>query len=452
MIPSLFLLSAGVFATPVFISDVKAVREAGHLRVEVSGDGGIDPEGARTKIDDGLLLIYLGGTRVKADNRAWDLEEGSGQIRAHRHKSETELVVPLAGNGCNGPVELTGSTTGITALVGCEGTVTYGKGTTNAKATNNARETTSEIASKLPAKSGLSEDKLKKLVELPSAAARATAPRAEASDVEGMAPSKARAPTAGPMLVAIAPASPLATSAPVLAPPRALPVAPLVVAASTGAPTVARAVVAGTGSPGVAATVLPGAGPIPAGGSPAGGLRAIAVPALLLSALAVAAYLFARRRRTFVERRIEILETASLGPKRSLIVARIGGETLILGSSEAGITLLKGTPGPVNDAPVTGSDGAAAIAAAVARQAADSAREIAQPIEEALADIPEPDSAVPMLGRGGFRSIEGGMASLFGRRGAAADPEVVFDDLLEDSVEDQELRRKLAAGMSARVR
>ena len=69
MISSLILLSASLFATPVFISDVKASREAGHLRAEVSGDGGIDPEAARTLIDDGRLVIYLGGTRVRADNR-----------------------------------------------------------------------------------------------------------------------------------------------------------------------------------------------------------------------------------------------------------------------------------------------------------------------------------------------------------------------------------------------
>ena len=41
MISSLVLLSASVLSTPVFISDVKASREAGHLRVDVRGDGGL---------------------------------------------------------------------------------------------------------------------------------------------------------------------------------------------------------------------------------------------------------------------------------------------------------------------------------------------------------------------------------------------------------------------------
>ena len=62
-----------------------------------------------------------------------------------------------------------------------------------------------------------------------------------------------------------------------------------------------------------------------------------------------------------------------------------------------------------------------------------------------------------------FRVIEGGLASLFGggRNGSGAAMAATapgraaparFDDILEDSLEDQELRRKLAAGLSARVR
>src|SRR3954468_16185226 len=121
MIPSLLLLSASVVASPVILSEVKATREAGHLRVEVRADGGIDPEAARTRIDQGSLYLFLGGTHVKADNRAWKLDEGTGEIRAHRHHTETELDIPLQGNGCSGPVELQGTSTGLTALVGCEG-------------------------------------------------------------------------------------------------------------------------------------------------------------------------------------------------------------------------------------------------------------------------------------------------------------------------------------------
>src|SRR5262249_24065065 len=55
----------------------------------------------------------------------------------------------------------------------------------------------------------------------------------------------------------------------------------------------------------------------------------------LLAALGVGAFLYARRRQARTGF-IKIVETASLGPKRSLVVAQVNGETLVLGSSEAG--------------------------------------------------------------------------------------------------------------------
>jgi flagellar biogenesis protein FliO len=62
------------------------------------------------------------------------------------------------------------------------------------------------------------------------------------------------------------------------------------------------------------------------------------MPMLFLGAIAaVAIYLGRRKRRQ--GGLIQILETAHLGPKRQLVIARVNGETLILGSSEAGITL-----------------------------------------------------------------------------------------------------------------
>lgn len=422
MISSLILLSASVVATPVFISEVKATREAGHLRVEVLGDGGIDPEGARTKIDDGILLIYLEGTRVRADNRSWELSEGAGEIRAHRHKKETELVVPLAGNGCAGPVELTGTKTGITALVGCEGTVTTVRG-----------NRLPVLGLKNKVKLVPSDNKLKALVEIPVAPDPGEAREARPAVAAPVAVKAVDAPT------------PRVASSSVVV-PKAAPVAPTLSAAASSA---ASAAASAAVSPIVPAATSAGMRDDAAVGS----LRAVALPASLLGVLALCAYLFARRRRAVMPRRIEILETASLGPKRSLIVARVGDETLILGSSEAGITLLRG------GSPHTDVSAAIGRVVAASDPASDDTMEISQPIEEALADIPEPDAPAPrMTHRGGFRAIEGGLAGLFSRRSndvggdAGMGQPDRFEDLLEDSVEDQELRRKLAAGMSARVR
>ena len=66
---------------------------------------------------------------------------------------------------------------------------------------------------------------------------------------------------------------------------------------------------------------------------------------LLLVAFAVAALVTAKRRKR-APRLVEILESSSLGPKRSLVVARMGHELLLLGSSEGGITLLSARPAP----------------------------------------------------------------------------------------------------------
>jgi flagellar biogenesis protein FliO len=440
MISSLVLLTASVFATPVVIADVKAAREDGHLRVEVSGDSSIDPDGARTKIDEGHLLIYLPGTRVRADNRSWDLQDGAGEIRAHRHKTETELVVPLSGNGCSGPVELTETKNGITALVGCDGAVASPKGSV-------LRDAPIAI-NKAAAKSKPKEITLKALVELPPDAPAA----AETSD-DTAAPAPVKAgPTEVPLVAAAKTPASNAPAHPVATKPATTNPAPLLPTATATTPATPSIETASSGS----------------------GLRSVAVPGVLLMLLAGAAYVFAKKRRTVVHRHIQILETASLGPKRSLIVARIGEETLILGTSEAGITLLKGSS-VAGTAAATATDMAtisAVVAAATMPVAVAAAAvpeiesldetenfEISQPLEEALADIPEPDAGRPGSGRGGygrvnFRAIEGGLAGLFNRRGAGDDrgePDR-FEDLLEDSVEDQELRQKLAAGMSARVR
>jgi flagellar protein FliO/FliZ len=595
MIPNVLLLSASLYATPVFISEVRATREAGHLRVEVSADGGIDPEVARTRIEEGRLILVLGGTHVRADNRAWELEEGVGEIRAHRHRNETELEVPMIGNGCSGPVELQGTATGLTALVGCDG------GGASLPARGGAERRPAQATRGTEAAATTEAAKLEKLIALPvggpaepfpasvkvaggSALAKATE-KMSGKIVEKTAGEKATAekvmpkatertperaePAVLPAKTAVAPAVKTVESGPSTAasagPPRAASAAPgpgTILTAVTPKPVAAY--LAPTGAPAGAARLeaatAQGATSVPlparaatddaeslekATTSAPTRLRAVTLPALLLAGLAVAAYLFARRRRVPKLRQIEILETASLGPKRSLVVARVGEETLVLGTSEAGITLLKTTggsgasdPAPAGTltsalalsnmlapalasparpsqpmAPATASPPAAAArpsssaspvtssslpasetgprslemappsaspvpaslsdslaSGPVSAAAAAHAAEMAQPLVEALADVPEPDrtpvrtrtaepdrAPEPVVSRAMFRSIEGGLASLFGRNTSDAEPvsrasSPRFDDILEDSFEDQELRRKLAAGMSTRVR
>jgi flagellar protein FliO/FliZ len=106
-------------------------------------------------------------------------------------------------------------------------------------------------------------------------------------------------------------------------------------------------------------------------------------PMPLLALLAVAALgavaAVLARRRVRTPRVLEIVETTSLGGRRALVVARLNGEILLLGSSEAGVALLASRPAP------------------------------------------------------------------------AGPPEPKFDDLLAESADDEQLRRKLARGRAARV-
>jgi len=69
------------------------------------------------------------------------------------------------------------------------------------------------------------------------------------------------------------------------------------------------------------------------------GAPSLLLPAAVLGLLAAAAWLV-RRRRGGVARRIRVIETTSLGPKRQLVLVALEDEMLLLGASEGGIQLL----------------------------------------------------------------------------------------------------------------
>jgi flagellar protein FliO/FliZ len=70
---------------------------------------------------------------------------------------------------------------------------------------------------------------------------------------------------------------------------------------------------------------------------------------LLLAGVAGAAFWLWKRRGSPLLRQIQILETASLGPKRSLILAEVNGVTMVIGASEAGLTLLSPAARPTGE-------------------------------------------------------------------------------------------------------
>ena len=127
----------------------------------------------------------------------------------------------------------------------------------------------------------------------------------------------------------------------------------------------------------------------------------LVAPGLAMAGLAALAFTL-KRRKQLSGGSIHIVEAASLGEKRSLVIADVLGERLVLGVSEAGVTVLLSRPAP-------------------------------QP-EPAPYVIP---AAEPK--RGLFESIK--------RRA----PAKAFDASLLESIEDQELRAKLQAGMKSVV-
>jgi flagellar biogenesis protein FliO len=218
----------------------------------------------------------------------------------------------------------------------------------------------------------------------------------------------------------------------------------------TAAPAAPAPAVAVTPALPAAAPALPAdkaAGPLPAR-APTGTVSSLPVMAMV-AMVGLAVFLMWRKRKQHKNGLIHILETASLGPKRSLIVAEINGERLILGASEAGITLLNQMRPGGYDAtafPMSERTLASAPVAAIARAAEAAA--LARP-------APAPAAAVSE-GEGGL------LAKLFRRRQDDRDDVDISDDgpstmahdfadLLNDSIEDEELRRRLQSGMTART-
>ena len=152
------------------------------------------------------------------------------------------------------------------------------------------------------------------------------------------------------------------------------------------------------------------------------------LPALALLGLAGFAF-YAQKKRPLRSRSIQILETAHIGPKRSLIVAKIGGETLLLGTSEAGITLLSNRP--IN------TDGIVSAELAVTDSDPNFTR-----TENAFFEKQQKSGNA-------FASL----LEKFKRPSITDETKTgqAFEDFLADSAEDDELRRKLSQGITGRI-
>ena len=453
MIGSLLFLPASLLAAQITITEVTAEREGDRVAINVTSDAMIDPEATSAKVGEGRLYLLVYDAHVHEANRAWknDVAEDAEEIRAHRHKQKVELAIPLGDVGCQGPVELEKSPGGLRALVACDGGP-------RPSATRSLRAAT---VSAEPAKPE------SRVTTLP-AASSPTAVKPEALGAALKAKlSLDPEPPAKPPAAKVAAPPPAATVLKLASAPSSSP-SPSPPAPSSAAARPAPDVLAAPSTPS-------------ASGTPANSGVFLGGGALL--ALAAAAFYFSRRRASNNHRHIQILETASLGPKRALVVARVGDATLILALSEAGITLLQSVP----DADASKSSGvgiagpelsfAQAVPASAEPAGVVPTREAAAPpkiiVEEARSSGPV--AVVPIAGTNNTWSIDAnglpavddeitgppldtrveaqdGLLSRLFKRGTPANDSPRFEDILEDSFEDQELRRKLALGLPGRVR
>jgi flagellar biogenesis protein FliO len=186
-----------------------------------------------------------------------------------------------------------------------------------------------------------------------------------------------------------------------------------------------------------------------------GSSPAMMMPAIVLIGLGVAAYYF-KKRQTKKSSLIEILETAQIGPKRQLVVARVNGETMVLGSSEAGITCLTG----MHRLPTMGSEGTMSSIFQVEPMQVAASQALPPPLPPRR-DQFVPFDPAPAQGSGNEFVDEGGILTRLFRARGQEKPQGQekfenielheFDNLLQESVADQDLRRKLSAGFRGKV-
>jgi flagellar protein FliO/FliZ len=171
------------------------------------------------------------------------------------------------------------------------------------------------------------------------------------------------------------------------------------------------------------------------------------IPIIGFAVCCAAAMVFAKKKQIATPKMLEIVETHAVGGRRQIIVARIAGETVILGSSEAGLTLLLARPGET----VAQLQATQNFAAAPAQKPAAKAEEKASSWlgKLRLAKAPEPElSFEDLLAQDAALRAQGK-----GQPIQMAEPALLRQPLdpLAESAEDTELRRKLAAGRSGRI-
>jgi flagellar protein FliO/FliZ len=396
----------------VLINDVKVETRAGALTVEIATTEAVATSDIRVATGGPRrLYVYLDGSAARRPS----FGEGAEAIVAHARLKYTKLEIPTP-ERCGEPIGVTRTADGVRVRATCR----------DASAGNNSGKGSVSAPASLSADRPLPEAPAAALTGTQKAQSQAALRAALALPREPIADEAA---AAGQVAATAEPAKAKENSAAKAEPKEQAPAA-VIAAPKADSPDAPTAAVVNQDSSGPSAK---GAGSEAKSG---GGALAPALGVLLLLGVGGVAVVFARRRGTR-ERLIRIVETASIGPRRSLVVACVGGRTMVLGVSEAGVSLLDTTAMPL------------ALGGTAATRPSDSVEEATLGLRGlAFADsagaedrASEPKHEGSLLGR------------LFHRKPREAEglAKEDFEQLFAESLEDEELRRKLAMGQSGRT-
>lgn len=397
----------------VLINDVRTEVTDGALTVEIATSDAVSASDIRVATGgQHRLYVYLDDSVAKQPT----FGEGTGAIVAHARAHYTKLEIPTSAR-CGEPIGVLRTADGVRLRAACRDS-SSGKAasaSTPARVSEpmNAERPLPDAPQSARIRESQSQAALRAALALPpEGTPDEVAPVARPATGGGAKPSVEAEKTKAEPVVSEEVREP-----PKVAPPKQVEPEPTAAAA-------AGAVQDSSGNAG-RGTV--------GDSSPSGALTTVIAVALLVG-MGIAAFLFARKRGTR-QRVIHILETASIGPRRSLVVASVGGRTMVLGVSEAGVSLL--------DSPVS-----LPTEAGMARTT-DPREEAAQGLRSLSLDAGSPGQERPAESK-----HEGTLLSrLFHRKPREAEGlgREDFEQLFAESMEDEELRRKLALGQSGRI-
>jgi flagellar biogenesis protein FliO len=378
------------------------------------------------------MYIYLNNT--VASQRAFG--GGPDPIVVHPRARYTKLEIPTP-TRCSEPVSIEQTPSGIRVRASCRDPGPSASATNaplRVRVGDSAERPKPDAPRAAMVRGRVHEELLRAALVLPPEAA-ATENLADATGGDGDEHAATTGRGKGEPVKGVAGTAAQAGKVPVNAGPAALvgAEAPVATAAPPDAPTAAL-----VGSNDSSSTP-PATGPGKDGKS-GSSVASMFLAVALLVGLGVAAAVFARRR-VKGSRMIRIVETASIGPKRSLVVACIGGRTMVLGVSEAGVSLLdsQGASSIMPEVPATLPAVDSDIAAGLRHRAFGEVRGDRDSSHEDQNEDKNESSLLSRLFQRPKRASEEASRSRD------------FEGLLSESLEDEELRRKLSLGEAGRV-